>query len=344
MAPQSRVERRNTVCRVILAVGVLVIERANAARHQGQLSLPPIPVPVNLVDSIILKIVHFESHRLVVGCGMKRRPIHRGQSNFALFAIDGPHEARITLERLAATEAQRHCSTLSCTNSPIQSSIHDDEIGNIGSDRVNHFSIRIHELGFWSLQLELGSRVLQVSQDMLQAVKDYTLSGHQYSSDFKRRLTMSESNGEYIAADRAVRKVRQPSSNRFTTLGAAKGTRITAEDLADAATFQHLLELHHDGSKAALVADKSVRAVAGRRLCKLLRVPGILRQRPLDECALARANAWQSRFVVRVDTGCANDQVDIRILGEVIGVAVCLCVWRQGEYLDGILGRFDSAV
>lgn len=157
-------------------------------------------------------------------------------------------------------------------------------------------------------------------------------------------LTVPKPNSINIAADRKVRKIRQPCTNFVSTIGATKPARIAAEDFTDASAVQNLFELHHDRSKAPLMANERVRAMLRRSVSKFLRVLGVLRQRPLDKCTLPSTNAGQRRLVVHINASCADYQINLRVLSEFLWVAICFCFRRQRKCLDRILSGFNSAV
>lgn len=60
----------------------------------------------------------------------------------------------------------------------------------------------------------------------------------------------------------------------------------------------------------------------------------ILRNRPLDIYILARKNARIHRLEVLIDTRVADDEVDVRVVGELLGVAVGLNLWIKVVVFD----------
>lgn len=96
----------------LIPISKLLIDQPNTSRNHRQLLLPPLPLPLNLLDLIRLKNMKLNRHRRAIRAGMQRSSSLRRQSKLALFAVDGPSQGRFAGEGLAGTEASEERSVL----------------------------------------------------------------------------------------------------------------------------------------------------------------------------------------------------------------------------------------
>lgn len=86
-----------------------LIDKPDAASHDGQLLLPILPLPLNRLDLVRLKVVDLDGHGSRVGARVEGGAVLRGEPDLALCAVDGPCQGGGGLEGLAAAEAEVDC-------------------------------------------------------------------------------------------------------------------------------------------------------------------------------------------------------------------------------------------
>lgn len=83
-----------------------LIDKPDTPSHDGQLLLPVLPLPLNRLDLVRLKVVDLDGHGARVGARVEGGAVLRGEADLALCAVDGPCQGGGGLEGLAAAEAE----------------------------------------------------------------------------------------------------------------------------------------------------------------------------------------------------------------------------------------------
>jgi hypothetical protein len=117
-----------------------------------------------------------------------------------------------------------------------------------------------------------------------------------------------------VAADRAVIEVEGAGLRcRRQRCRATVASEGAGEDLSDSTACDELLQLADGRVLMALQADDHL---ALRQLDNLLRILGVGRDGPFDVDVFAGGQGGLDRLVVPVDADAADNEMDVRVLGE----------------------------
>lgn len=132
----------------------LLIDLPNTPRHDWQLLLPILPLPLHRLHLVRLKIMQLNRNRSRVGACVERRSVLCEEADLALGAVDSPFEGRRVLEGLAAAEADRGRCIPCGGGRGGESASNEEEVGNVGGDGFENLaSGRVAKSYFRSLKL-----------------------------------------------------------------------------------------------------------------------------------------------------------------------------------------------
>ena len=136
------------------------------------------------------------------------------------------------------------------------------------------------------------------------------------------KLTVAKADSERVPANLGVGEVLDEERVDGAVERAAGAADLTTQDPADAAGLDEVADAPDSGGEPALQADDGAGAAGAREVGELGGVRGVVRQRPLDVDVLAGADAGEHGVVVAVDAGGADDELDVRVGGDVLGAPV----------------------
>lgn len=158
------------------------------------------------------------------------------------------------------------------------------------------------------------------------------------------KLTMSNANGHNIATNSQISKVLYPGQQGLPINGSAIGLDFTAKNLSNLSLLKQLTELDNGRRLSPLIANQSPTTAGFCCFRKFFRMGRAVGQRPFYIHILSSLDAGQSTRVVHIDAGADNDQVNVFVVCDGLGVAIGFCLGRQFEHLDGAFRSFDAAV
>lgn len=86
----------------------LFIDSSNATADNGELFLPVLPLPSNLLNFSSLKVINLDGHRGIIAISMQTRSTLGLESNLSLFTIDGKDKGSLSWEWLASAKADEY--------------------------------------------------------------------------------------------------------------------------------------------------------------------------------------------------------------------------------------------
>ena len=117
-----------------------------------------------------------------------------------------------------------------------------------------------------------------------------------------------------------------------------------AHNLPNTPLLNNTLDLQQSRTKPRLKPHQRPHALLPRQLQQLLRLPSILRKRPLAENILAGLQCREQTFIMQVHTGGAHNELDVWVCSEVFGGTVGLCGRGEAVDFDGLFSGVDGGV
>ena len=161
-------------------------------------------------------------------------------------------------------------------------------------------------------------------------------------------LTMPIPNDNNIPAHLPIQEITQPLRHNIPIIRAPIRPHIHAQNLPQLppihAILQNLPQLHCRRRPPPLQPDRNPTPTPPRLLHQRLYILEIRSNGPLHKDVLPLLDTGQYRLKVLVHARVADDEVDVRVVCEVLWGAVGLCVRGEVVFLDGGFGGVDAAV
>lgn len=147
---------------------------------------------------------------------------------------------------------------------------------------------------------------------------------------------MTNPNGNGISTHLPISKILQSRRHRLHIQPPPIRPHRRTQNLPEllVSILKNLPHLHNLRQPSPLQTNRDPRPAPLRPLLHQINMRHILRNRPLDIYILARKNARIHRLEVLIDTRVADDEVDVRVVGELLGVAVGLNLWIKVVVFD----------
>lgn len=155
---------------------------------------------------------------------------------------------------------------------------------------------------------------------------------------------MTEADGDHIATNLALGEVLQPSRQNIPIQRTTRRPHLTTQHLSNPPLLQNLLHLQQRWRKPSLDPNHRLRPAPFSSIRQLARALRVLRERPLDVHTLARLDARKSRVVVLIHARRDDDEVHVRVRGQVGGAAVGFCGGGEVVGFHCALRGFDARV